>query len=87
MDLDTLRAGIVLEPEVSATIDALIVRKAETSELGTGSRIALLDQLIKTEFDAALATAPTANDPTLLAGANSLFRDVVLQQERSNPNQ
>ena len=89
MDLAALRAGIVLEPEVSATVDDLIARKAETSEIGTGLRIALLDRLSETEFDTALATAPapSANDPTLLEDANSLFRDVVLHQGRSSPNQ
>ena len=87
MDLATLRAGIVLDPEVSAAADDLIARKAETSELGTGLRIALLDRLIETEFDATHAAAPTANDPKLLEDANSLFRDVVLHQERSSPNQ
>lgn len=81
MDLASLRAGIVLDPEVSAAADDLIARKVETSELGTGLRIALLDRLIETEFDATHATATTANAPKLLEDANSLFRDVVLHQE------
>lgn len=53
MDLPTLTAELDLRRELRETIDELIVRKAEQSEIGTGGRVAALDRLIEEEFAAA----------------------------------
>ena len=69
MDLPTLTAGLDLRRELRETIDELIARKAEQSEIGTGGRVAALDRLIEEEFAAAERDSEPGGgrDPTLMS--------------------
>jgi len=79
MDLPGLLAGLDLTAEVRDCIDALLVRKRVTNELGDGPRMPALDALIESELqrpDPVVApTTPTRQD--LVDEANALFRRLV----------
>lgn len=82
MNLAQLRASLDLPEALSAFLDDLLARKAETRELGEGTRLPELDALIEAEIAAAQAdldviAAPT---PDLTAAADALFQQLVLER-------
>ncbi len=82
MALPDLRAGLDLPTSVSAFLDELLERKAQTRELGNGPRIAQLDDLIATELNTTRDAVGELGAPPrqLTADANTLFRSLVKQQ-------
>lgn len=78
MNLPDLMDGIELDDPFRKEVADLLVRKAETSEVGNGPRIAALDQIIAREW----AWANTQDmrvrpDPGLRAEAEAMFRAFV----------
>lgn len=51
MEIDTLLAQMPMPPEPRAAFDNLLERKRETPELGTGPRLAEIDQWLMSELD------------------------------------
>lgn len=81
MDLPSLRAGLALDAQLSAAIDALVARKAEATERDTTARLAVLDRVIED----ALAHTPERAEPIarreIAARADALFASIVLDDE------
>ncbi len=79
MNFAALRAGAALPDDVSAFLDTLLEKKAQTKELGAGPRHAALDALIEQEITHAKASMnelpPLSRG--LLDEANVLFRILV----------
>ena len=82
MALPELRASLDLPTSVSAFLDELLARKAQTRELGSGPRITQLDDLVAAELDIARDTVAELDAPSkqLTADANTLFRSLVKQE-------
>ncbi|HJQ55368.1 MAG TPA: nucleotidyltransferase domain-containing protein [Vineibacter sp.] len=79
MDLPSLRAGVTVDPAVSAAIDQLLVLKMRAHELGSGSRMPVLDDFIRQEIDRAdrwLAAQPPADTPDLET-ADRTLRNII----------
>lgn len=65
--------------DAKAIITDLLAKKAEASEVGTGKRIAVLDDLIQQEYTWAEDNKPRREtpDPATVERANSVFRAIV----------
>ena len=81
MNLHHLAAGLDLDAETLADIEALLEAKARTREVGLGKRIARLDDLVEREFDWARQTEKHSTTADLLSEADALFRAIL--HERS----
>lgn len=80
MSLAELVNGVRLSGEVLLAIEALLMRKRETRELGEGPRIAILDRFIAQAIADArhmLADHDARHSRALLAEADRLFREIV----------
>lgn len=79
MALPALRQGIDLPPTLEHRLDALLVRKTVTRELGDAPRLEVFDRFIEDELAQAqsLIEAPGPPPPALLDQANALFRALV----------
>lgn len=75
---DKLVAAAELAQDVLAAIEDLLKQKAETSEMGTGPRIDVLNDLIDSEFERH-AASPFSFDrrPADLDALNELFRQAL----------
>lgn len=78
MNLQDLVPRLDLDPAIVQAMAELLARKAETKELGGGTRIAHLDEFIQSEFEIAngLPVATTSADQA--EAASALFRRIVL---------
>jgi predicted nucleotidyltransferase len=78
MSLSELMAGLTLPPGFADEIAGLLDRKVRASEVGEGSRIPVLDQLIEDQL-AWAQTVPTRIQPSpeLRAEADALFRQIL----------
>lgn len=79
MSLPELWNGVDLPAEMSEFIEDMLERKAKTKELGSGPRVAVLDELIEREIALSrsdLESLPPV-DHEVLDAANELFREVV----------
>lgn len=80
MALPDLLDSVRLPSELRECVDDLLRRKATSSELGSCSRIELLDAFIEAEIDQAKKSlgGDIPIDPDVEDRANALFREVVL---------
>lgn len=85
MHFPTLMAESQPDPEVADLVAALIRRKAETREMGTGPIPAGLLAFIESEFAAAEARVaePSTLDREAARAADVLFADITLRLDRS----
>lgn len=78
MSLPELMAGVELEAGFRAEVAELLARKAQTSEVGEGKRIGVLDDLVQREWAwAGTQDVRVAPDPALRGEAEALFRAFV----------
>jgi hypothetical protein len=78
MSLPDLMAGIDLTRAFRDEVAALLVRKAQSSEVGNGARIAALDDFITREWAWANSQDMRVRpDPVLRAEAEAMFRAFV----------
>lgn len=57
MDVPMLRVQVTLSSDEQGALEAILAAKAMASEVGTGRRVAVLDAMIATELELALAAA------------------------------
>ena len=76
-ELQELLLDIDLDVETIAEIAGLLELKRNGREIGNGARIAVLDDLIETEFALAREASPTLDRRDLHAEATQLFREIV----------
>lgn len=79
MALPQLMQQVDLPAEVRAAIDGLLARKAVTSELGTGPRIAAIDGFVARHLDDRIAAPLKERSADLLAEADRLFREILAE--------
>lgn len=79
MNLQALAAGLHLEAEALDAIAALLAKKAQARETGTGPRIAPVDRLIEDAYAWADETTPETARKNLQSDADSLFRALILE--------
>lgn len=80
MSLPDLVAGLNLTSAFRAAVDELLVRKSQASEIGLGSRVGVLDELILREWNwATEQDLRIALDEKLQTEAEDMFRDFVRQ--------
>jgi predicted nucleotidyltransferase len=81
MNLQALAADIDLGDQIIADIAKLLELKRTARETGTGPRMTRIDDLIRSEFEAARKMQPIAKERTDLYGeAEALFRRIVKHQ-------
>ena len=79
MSLPELRAGNQVPADVDRFIDELLVKKAQTKEMGASQRIPCLDELVENELAAAAADLGSAKmpvSPELVERVDQLFPPV-----------
>ena len=83
MNFQALVNGTDLSTDLQQQISQLLKMKAQASELGTGSRIAVIDALIKEELSWAEEHLPgkRATEKTTRDAADQLFRELIGYQE------
>lgn len=79
MALPRLLQQVELPYVVRTAIDGLLERKAVTSELGTGPRIAAIDDFVARQLDGYTVAPPKEQSPDLLAEADKLFRQILAE--------
>ena len=79
MNFFDLMDGIDLDENLKQALDALLLAKSKSKEVGLAPRVAIIDEFITTEFDWARGTAKSTRavrkDRT--AEADALFRDII----------
>lgn len=79
MDLPTLTSGIDLPTDVSNILDEMLEQKLKSKELGSGPRLALLDDFVSEEIEKTRAVLehPGPMPDRILDTANGVFREIV----------
>ena len=87
MDLPGLLAGVSLPSDVAQALEALRTAKRQSSEVGHGPRIAVLDDYIEEQAQWGLKAKgrPPEPDPQLLERSNALFRAAVRGEFSTSP--
>lgn len=84
MNIQAMSNGLDLSPGALDDISRLLAIKTKTRETGTGSRIARLDDMIRSEFDWAHSAPTTRARPDLAMAADDLFREIVMTGGQGN---
>ncbi len=79
MNFQALVKGCDLEASLCSALDALLLAKSKSKEIGLAPRVAVIDAFITSEFDLAREAVKTMkkDKPELLDEANILFRKIV----------
>lgn len=79
MNFQELLKGIDLDAKLTAALNALLLAKSRSKEIGQAPRVEIIDEFITREFDWAREAVKTisTNRPSLRLEADELFRKIV----------